>query len=717
MRSPIACKWCPLPIAFLSQASSVAGAQARVEQGREVLNGVRAVHLMIDFGGEALEPGHIDPFELAMKLSRQEEEAELGSDEWDCRRRMLDVERLGRDMIAGKAIPEASAKIVDEHFKLIKDPITGWRWNEEAARLSDEGNRRYRKLLQQLAGKLAAGTALSDHDFAMVRYQHRAFRSGDQLNWGVPDLSFDVPGIAKAYPSAGPKDQHAMRILLGLRGKADDQAVAFTLNALGGNTPIERYDAAFAAGRMHPPSHRLISALANCLDDPDPRVARAAVRSLLALNATQSAPAMLRRLRRAAGDEDGAALDERLGFGFEGYDIWDSHIGFRHDLPTELMFALGRLRHRGAVPLLWEIVQGNGSDVWEYEGIYELGHGGVAFEAIVAVGSDDPAAAARRALAMNSATVDALRAAANVLGEYGQPADVPVLIGVMSRLDTAARIVPRLHFQTDRTMSRVTFAAERLLFFADPDEPRLPEIRQALVAEMRKCATGPFGEPIIAALEHFDPDRVEVTALALVADTKAEPDARRIATEILGRAKNLQHVEPLIALFEDEGNATNGPVGLHAAWAVSKILAAADRADPRVAALVERAADKLERIKPASPWWPMKFLRVLIRIDSDRGVKKCSSLALDGSADDLERSIALDYIARDAEPNRDLAMPLRPLLDVSLTDPRATARLRAAAARAMAKLLGLEHDQSGASGRASVEERVRRELEKAPRVK
>jgi len=35
----------------------------------------------------------------------------------------------------------------------------------------------------------------------------------------------------------------------------------------------------------------------------------------------------------------------------------------------------------------------------------------------------------------------------------------------------------------------------------------------------------PFGERMIAALEYFDPDHVEETALALAADTKAEPDA------------------------------------------------------------------------------------------------------------------------------------------------------------------------------------------------
>ena len=277
--------------------------------------------------------------------------------------------------------------------------------------------------------------------------------------------------------------------------------------------------------------------------------------------------------------------------------------------------------------------------------------------------------------------------------------------------------MPDFPYGASGTMSRVTFAAERLLFFADPGEPGLLQIRQALLRELHKCASGPFGEPIIAALEYFDPDHVEPTALALVADTKAEPNARRIALEILGRTENLQFVPSLLAVFEDEGNATNGPVGLHAAWTTSRILAAADRADPQVAALADRVADKLEQIEMATDWRPTDFLRVLIRLDSDRGVKMCSSLALDEKLDDFKRSIALNHIARDAKPNRDLVVSLRPLLAVSLPDSRATARLRIAAARAMAKLLGLEHDESGASGRRSLEERVRRELEKRPRLK
>jgi len=183
----------------------------------------------------------------------------------------------------------------------------------------------------------------------------------------------------------------------------------------------------------------------------------------------------------------------------------------------------------------------------------------------------------------------------------------------------------------------------------------------------------------------------------------------------LGKTKNTQHVQPLLAVFEDDGNATNGPVGLHAAWSTSKILAAADQSDPQVAALAERAADTIERMEMASRWRPTRFLEVPIRLDSDRGVKTCSALALDGKLDELQRSIALDYIARNAKPNRDLAMPLRPLLDVSLPDSSATASLRTAATRAMAKLLGLEHDERSSSDRTSLEQRVRRELEEAPR--
>ncbi len=349
MRSSIASKQCRLAIAILLLAPSIAVAQTRVEQGREVLNGVRAAHLMIDFGMEALDRYPMDSLNLAEMLFPEEEQAELGDHEWRFRRRMLQAERLGRDMIAGKAIPDSSPKILDEHYELIKDPITGLRWNKEAVRLSDKSNRRYRKLLQQLAEKLAAGTPLADDELAMVRGQFSRFRSGDQLRWRVVDLSLDVPRMIEAYSSAGPKDQHAIRILLGHRGKTDPRTVAFVLEALGGNTPIGRYDAALAAGKMRPPSDRLISALTNCLDDPDPRVARAAVRSLLSLNATQSAPAMLRRLQRAAGDKDGAVLGEKLGFAFEEYDISDSRIGFRHDLPTELMFALGRFHYREAV--------------------------------------------------------------------------------------------------------------------------------------------------------------------------------------------------------------------------------------------------------------------------------------------------------------------------------------------------------------------------------
>lgn len=720
MRGPISSKWCHVAIGLLLLARSVSSSQTREEQGREVLRGVRAAHLMIDFGMEALEFDQWDSFDLVMKLSRAKEETtladdKLGNDEWDVRRDMLLVERLGRDMVAGKAIPSASVKILDKHFKLPNDPVTGLRLEQDAVRASVEAIERCRLDLQQLSERLAAGKPLDDDELALVQNQHSRFRSGDQLTWGVLDLYLDFPRMAKAYSSSGPRNQHAIRILLGRRGKADTQAVALLLEAIRGSTPIERYDAALAAGTMRPSTDRLIAALVNCLDDPDPRVARAAVRSLLSLNATQSAPAMLRRLRGTLGDKEGARRDRELGFAFEEYNILDSSIGFRHDLPTELIFALGRLRHQEAIPLLWDIVQGTGTDMWRYEGLYELNHGGAAIEAIVAICSDDAAEVARRALAMKSATVDALGAAANVLGECGQLTDVPVLIGLMSRLDRAARTVPDLRFQSDRSMARVTFAAERLLYLTDADEPKLAENRQALIAELRRCASGPFGEGIIVGLEFFDPDHVAVTALALAPDTTAMPNARRIAIEILGKAGNLDYVEPLLALFEDNGNATNGPVGLHAAWATLKILAAEDRTEPRVAALVNRVAERLERIELADRSRPPYFVRVLIQLDSDRGVVMCSSLALDGKQDDFRRSTALACIAHEAKPNRELAMSLQSLLDLSASDPRENEVIHAAAVRAMAQLLGLEHEESGGSCGPSVEEAVRQELAKVPR--
>ena len=86
------------------------------------------------------------------------------------------------------------------------------------------------------------------------------------------------------------------------------------------------------------------------------------------LDARQSASATLRRLRSIIEDKASAALAEKLRFGFDEYNINDSYIGFRYDLPTELIFALGRFRHQEATPLLWEIVKGKGKDVWKYEG-------------------------------------------------------------------------------------------------------------------------------------------------------------------------------------------------------------------------------------------------------------------------------------------------------------------------------------------------------------
>ena len=59
--------WRLIPVLLIS-SPSVAGAQARVEQGREVLDTVRAMHLMIDFGGEALDPNQLNSLTLAEKL-------------------------------------------------------------------------------------------------------------------------------------------------------------------------------------------------------------------------------------------------------------------------------------------------------------------------------------------------------------------------------------------------------------------------------------------------------------------------------------------------------------------------------------------------------------------------------------------------------------------------------------------------------------------------
>ena len=44
---------------------------------------------------------------------------------------MLQVEKLGRDMIAGKPISDANAKILNEHFKVPIDPITGLRIDKD----------------------------------------------------------------------------------------------------------------------------------------------------------------------------------------------------------------------------------------------------------------------------------------------------------------------------------------------------------------------------------------------------------------------------------------------------------------------------------------------------------------------------------------------------------------------------------------------------------
>ncbi len=483
---------------------SLAGVQSPIERGRKVLKGVRAMHLMVDFGIEAIDRDQIDSLELVIKLTPEENTTELGDDEWDLRRGMLNVEQLGRDLIARRAIPAASANILDQHFQIPRDPASGSRMSEEDIRWKKDSNRRCTKMLEEVAEKLAGQQELTETEFAVVRGRQHAFRSGAQLDWDAVELTLDIAALRRAYASAEPKSRHAIRVLIGRCGRADERAAAFVLDALRGETPIERYDAAFAIGAVRSPSEEVISALITGLDDSDPRVARAAVWALLALDAKQSAPAMLRRLRETTNDETRAQLDEKLGFVFEEFDISGSHIGFRYDLPTELMFALGRFGHRAAIPLLWEIVQGKGSELWRHMGIYELDHGGVALEAMAAIDPDAKVATARRALGMNSATIDALGAAANILGEWGCPADVRVLIDLTSRLDREARTVPDLHYDTSRSMSRVTFACERLLFFADPTEPELPQIRQAFVNELRKCSSGPFREPMIAALTHFE---------------------------------------------------------------------------------------------------------------------------------------------------------------------------------------------------------------------
>lgn len=702
---------CQVAALLLVLAPSMAGAQSRVEQGREVLNGVRATHLMIDFGINVLQPDQVDSYNLAQDLATKTNEAEsrAGDDEWHLRLAMLHVETFGRDMVAGKPISASDAKILDEYFKHPLDPVTGWRADEETARTSNEIIRTQH---QGFAARLSAGRPLADDDCIMG---WESFRSGDQLTWRIAGLSFDVAAILKAYPSASPKSKHEMRMLLGLCGRADETCVAFLQGALRGSTPIERYDAAIAAGQMRPASDKLILALTERLSDLDPRVARAACRSLLALNAGQSAPAMLHRLGAIIEDKASALVAQKLRFQFDEYHILDSFIGFRYDLPTEIIFALGCFRCRATAPLLWEIVGGKGRDIWRHEGIYELDHGGVAAEAILAMDAEHAAAAARRVLAFGSATVDAKGAAANLLGECGGLADVPVLLKLMASMDAAARRLSDHHYTMHRAMSRVSFAAERLLFFADTSDRSFAGIRHDLVVALRRCANGPFGPPFIAALEDFDPQHVEATALGLAADPRAEPDARRIATEILTKSNKLCYVEPLLALFEDDGNATNGPVGLHAARAASKILAAADRADPQVAICAGRVADKLERMDVGKSRLVggSEFRAVLVQVDSNRGVRVCSCVALDEHESHSRRSMALEQIAQYAKPNRELAMRLRPLLDISLGKSvvnadlrdnalreRATNECRATAARAIATLLGLKYEAKRATSSA-----------------
>ena len=138
---------------------------------------------------------------------------------------MLHVEKLGRDMIASKPISAANAKILNEHFKVPIEPVSGLRIDNETVRRADESARTFH---QQMAAKLTAGQLLAEDECVM---QFPGFRSGDQLTRRIPDLSFDVAAMLKAYPSAEPKSKHAMRMLLGLRGKADKQCVTFMLDA------------------------------------------------------------------------------------------------------------------------------------------------------------------------------------------------------------------------------------------------------------------------------------------------------------------------------------------------------------------------------------------------------------------------------------------------------------------------------------------------------
>ena len=644
MRPRIASRCCQFAPFLLLLVPSLARAETRTEQGRELLNGVREMRRNLHFGCESLDYDQFDCFCLAWALGTKEDRVGLGDYEPSVDSQLLEVEKLGRDLIAGKPISDANAKILNEYFKCPKDPVTGCRVSDETRRQAEFA----RQLGQQWAEKLASGQPLPNDGFVIYYGQ---FRSGDQLTWNTADFPFDAAKMFKVYPSADPERKHAMRMLVGMRGKADEPSVTFILAELKGNTAIERCDAAFAAGQMRPASDKVISALTGCLGDPDPRVARAATRSLLALHATQSAPAMLRHLRSVIGDKSFATLDEKVGFGFSEYNIQNSYVAFRYDLPTELIFALGRFHYRDAAPLLWEIVQGKHKDVRQWHGI---GHGAVAAEAILAMDTERTAAAARRILAMESATVDAKDAAADALGDCGDVADVPVLLNLTAK--------------TGDRGSRATFAAERLVYFADARDPRVPAIRQQLVVALRKGVSGSFGGDAVKSLVNFDPEHVETTALVLAADTKAQPNARRIATEILARSKKLRYVEPLLALFEDEGNAVNGPVGLHAAWAVAKILAAADHADPTVIALTSRVADKLERIDRAKSPTPFhtEFRAALLQVDSDRGVRACSRVAIDDKASYLDRSIALHQIAQYAQKNREFAKPLRPLLDVTL---------------------------------------------------
>ncbi|MHC4404040.1 MAG: HEAT repeat domain-containing protein [Planctomycetota bacterium] len=678
-----------------------------VEMGHRILEGVRAFHVMIDFGGEALDQEQQRALSLCLRLS-----SELGEpndpthDAFACRRRALRLERLARDLIAGRTVTKVNAALLEKHVRFAEDELT-----DLSRRLQEKG----RAQLRQAASRALSVEPVSEEDSQFMG-SWTFFVVADPTT-DVGELPLDTAAAAKLYPSASKSRQRLIRFLLGLRGQADEHAVALLLTAMEGDEPIERYDVLWVAGRIRPVRDKLVAAMIGRLNDPDPRVARAAVRSLVRLEATAAAPAMLQRLRETVHDKQLATLNFKLGDDFDGNypSRLFPRVGYRYDLSSELIYALGRLRCSDAKPLLWEIARGTGSGTWRYEGIYELGHGGVAVEAIRDIGEEPPEAIARHALALDGATLDALGSAANILGEHGDLADVPRLLEIMDRLDELARDDDHYYYQFGRTMSRTQFAAVRVMTFSDPGDPSYQGNRRNLIELLRRCAGGRFGPEAVAALHCFDPKTAAADALALAADTNAQPNARSIAIEMLGNAKNLEYIEPLVRLFEDDANCTNPPLGFHAAWAAQKILAVADPQDAAAAALAKRVADELERLELADDWRPTVYVRVLLAVDSDRGVGICSQFALDEKSPTLNRQIALENIRRFAKPNSKLAGPLRPLLSSKLEDESEEQALRADAAMAMARLLGIEFNE-GAIKLNALLEKVQAALEK-PEIK